>query len=103
MSLTGQVFEKLLTVEGVLIQMNQRVCFCKIFGSERVNESQNLVKYAEKYFYPTFSSFWAKLCYFFLITSQSLGLLYKTLTANYEYSRSNRENLPFPIHIKLYK
>ena len=26
-----------------------------------------------------------------------------TLTANYEYSRSNRENLPWPIQIKLSK
>ena len=26
-----------------------------------------------------------------------------TLTANYEYSRSNRENLPLPIQIKLSK
>ena len=60
MSLMGQVFQKLLTAEGVLIQMNQRICFWKLFGSQRVNESQNLVKSDEKYFYPTFSSFWAK-------------------------------------------
>ena len=53
----GQAFEKLLTVQGVLIQMNQRACFGKLFGSERVNESQKLLKSPEKYFYPTFSSF----------------------------------------------
>ena len=58
----GQVFEKLLTVEGVLIQMNKRACFWKLLGSERVNESQKLLKSAENYFYPTFSSFWSKLC-----------------------------------------
>ena len=33
----------------------------KPIASERVNESQKLVQYAEKNFYPTFSSFWAKL------------------------------------------
>ena len=31
--------------------------FLKIFGSERVNESQKLLKPAEKYFCPTFLSF----------------------------------------------
>ena len=30
-----------------------------------------------------------------------LGLFDKTLTANYEYFRSNRENLHLPIEIKL--
>ena len=58
----GQVFEKLLTVEGVLIQMNKSACFSKFIGSERVNQSQKLLKSAEKYFYPTFSSFSSKLC-----------------------------------------
>ena len=57
MSLISQVFQKLLTAEGVLTQMNQKICFWKLFGSGRVNESQNLVKSDEKYFYPTFSSF----------------------------------------------
>ena len=61
MSLMGQVFENLLTVEGVFIQINKNACFWKPFGSERVNESQILLQYAEKNFYPTFSSFWAKL------------------------------------------
>ena len=32
----------------------------------------------------------------FLITSEILGLLHNTLTANYEYSRINRENLLLP-------
>ena len=30
-------------------------------------------------------------------------ILINTLSANYEYSRSNRENLPLPIQIKLSK
>ena len=53
----GQLFQKLLTVEGVLIQMNKRACFSKLCGSEHVKESQKLLKSAEKYFYPTLSSF----------------------------------------------
>ena len=39
----------------------------------------------------------------FLTRSEILGLLVNTLTANYEYSRSNRENLPLPIQINLSK
>ena len=35
--------------------------------------------------------------------TEILGLLDKTLTANYKYSRINRENLPIPIQIKLCK
>ena len=41
--------------------MDNRACYLNPFDSERVNESQKLLKYAEKYFYPTFSSFWGKL------------------------------------------
>ena len=37
----------------------------------------------------------------FLIRSEALGLLVKRLSANYEYSRSNRENLPLPIQMEL--
>ena len=41
---------------------------------------------------------WKKL---FLVISQILGLLVNTLTASYEYSRSNSENLPLPIQTQL--
>ena len=83
--------------------MDHSACFLKPFGSERVNESQKLLKSAEKCFYPTFSSLWTKLTEekLFLIRSQISGLLVNPLTGNYEYSRSNRENLPLPIQIKL--
>ena len=37
----------------------------------------------------------------FLIRSEILELLDNTLTANYQYCRSNRENLPLLIQIKL--
>ena len=40
--------------------MHNRACFWKSFGSESVNDSQKLLQYAEKNFYPTFSLFWAK-------------------------------------------
>ena len=35
--------------------------------------------------------------------SEILGLLINTLTTNYAYSGSNKENLPLPIQIKLSK
>ena len=85
--------------------MYNRDYFWKPFGSERVSESQKALKSAKKYFYPTFWSFWAKLNLkkLFLIRSEILRLLVNTLTANYEYSRSNRGNLPLPVQIKLSK
>ena len=61
MSLIGQVFPKLLTPRDVLTEMHNRACFWKPFGSERVNESQKLLQYAEKNFYPNFSFFRAIL------------------------------------------
>ena len=78
--------------------MHNRAFFLKSFGSERVNESQKLLQSAEKNFYPTFSSFWAKLSQkkLFLIRAEILGLLDNTLTANYEYSGIKSENLPLP-------
>ena len=39
----------------------------------------------------------------FLILCEILGLLDNTLIANLEYSRSNRENLPLAIQMKLFK
>ena len=41
--------------------MHNMASFWKPFGIESVNESQKLLQYAEKNFYPTFSSFWANL------------------------------------------
>ena len=63
------------------------------------------MKSAEKNFSPIFSSFRAKLSQkkLFLNVSQILGLLDNTLTANYECSRSNRENIQLAIQIKLFK
>ena len=78
--------------------MHSMACFWKAYCSERVDESQKLLQYAEKNFYPAFSSFWAKLSEkrLFLVRIEILELLDNTLTANYEYSRIKRENLPLP-------
>ena len=83
--------------------MQSKASFSKRFGSESVNESQNLLKSAKKYIYGSFPSFWAKMSYkkLFLIRSKILGLFENTLTAKYEYFRNNRENLHLPIKTKL--
>ena len=52
----AQVFLQLLTPKEVFTYMYKGSCFAKLFGSDRLNESLKLVKSAEKYFYPTFSS-----------------------------------------------
>ena len=85
--------------------MHNSASFWKPIGTESVNSSQKLLKSTEKDFYPTFSSFSARLSYknFFFFRSQILGLLINTLTVNCEYSRSIRENLPLPIQMKLSK
>ena len=85
--------------------MHKRSSFWKPFGSQRVNESQKLLKSAEKHFYPISSLFWAKLSWIksFLVRSETLGPLVNTLTGDDKYSRHNRENLPLPIPIQLSK
>ena len=85
--------------------MDNPACFQKPFGSERVNESEKLLKSAEKDFCPNFSAFWAKLSYekLFLLRSEISGLFVNTLTANLKYSHSNRETLRLPTQIKLSK
>ena len=85
--------------------MHKRACFWKPLGNDSVNDSQKLLKATEKYFYPTFSSVLAKVSYknLILIRSEILELLLNNFTGNYEYSRSNRQNLPLPIQIKLFE
>ena len=61
MSVIAQVFLNLLTPRDVVVSIHNTACFLKAYCSERVNESQKLLQYAEKNFYPTFSCFWAKL------------------------------------------
>ena len=85
--------------------MHNRDCIWKPFGSERVNDAQKPLKSGKNCFYPTFSSPWVKLSSkkLFLIRSEILGLLENALTANYQYFRSNRENLSFQVQFKLSK
>ena len=73
--------------------MHERPSFWKHFSSERIDQSLKLLKSAEKYLYPTLSSFWANLSWkkSFWLRSEILGLLVNRLTANYEPSRSNTE------------
>ena len=85
--------------------MHNSASFWRPLGIEHVNESQELLKSAEKYLDPTFSSFSAKPNYkkVFLIRYETLALLVNTLTGNCDSSRSNSENLLSPILIKLFK
>ena len=85
--------------------MQNSACFWKLFGSERLNKSQKFLKSAENYLSGTFSSFLVKLCYkkLFSIRTDIFGLLDNTMTGNYEYSGSNRENLQLQIQISLSK
>ena len=54
MSLIGKVFLKLSTPKDVFISMDKWACFLKPFRSERVNESQKLLKSAQKTFIQIF-------------------------------------------------
>ena len=85
--------------------MHNRASFWKRFRSEPVNSSQKTLKSAEKYFYPSFSSFSGKLREkkLFSIRPEIVLVLDNTLTGKNEYSRSNRENLQLPIQTNLCK
>ena len=54
MSLIGQLFLELLTPKSGVIEMHNRACFWKPFGSECLTYAQKRLKSAENYFYPTF-------------------------------------------------
>ena len=103
MNLIGQLFLKLLTSKDVVNETHKGSCFWKNFDSQRVNEPRKLLKSAERHFCHTFLSFWAKLSLkkSFLIRSEILGLFFKTLTADDEYSGHNTESLPLPIQMQL--
>ena len=81
----------------------RKICsFLKPVGSERVSESQKLLRSAEKYSDPTFSLFWANGSYkkLFSLRSEILGLLDITLTAICQYSGSNTETLSLSTETK---
>ena len=60
--------------------MPKKSCFRTLFGSERDNGSQTLMKSVPQHFYPILSSFWDKLskenC--LLVRSEILGLFVDT-------------------------
>ena len=84
MSLIAQVFLKLLTQKDVLSLIDKKSCFWKPFCSERVNESQIVLKSAENCFYQGFASLWEKVTSkkIFLIKFEFLGVLVNTLTTD---------------------
>ena len=95
----GQVFEKLLTVEGVLVQMNNRACFWKSLAMDVLTSPKNSWNLQKSTFILLFHHFhehWARKK-FILIRSDILRQLDNKYTGNYVYSGSNRESLPLPI------
>ena len=80
-SLIAQAFLKFLNLTELLTYIHKRSSFWKSFASEHVYKSQKLLKSAEKYFYPTFSSFWGKLSWkkSLLVRSEILGLFVNTM------------------------
>ena len=68
-----------------------------------LNMSQKRLKPAEKHFYPTFSSFWAKFSQTKSesVRSEILGLFVNTFTGDNEYYRHNREILLIPTQMQL--
>ena len=101
--LIAQLFLNLLPPKDVFTYLQKSSCFWKSFGSESLNDSLKLLKFAEKSFYPTFSSFWVNLTLkkSFSVRSDILGLLLNTLTSNQEYSCSNTDYLPLPLQMLL--
>ena len=102
-SVIPQVFQKFLTPKDVFTKIHKRSCYWKLFHSERVNESLKPLISERNYFSATFSSFLAKLNYkkSFLVRSAILIQLVNTLTANYEYSRNDMDNLLLPVQMQL--
>ena len=64
--------------------MSKRYCSRTLFGSEHVNGSSTLLKYARKHFYLFDSSITDQLCWSMslLVSSEILGMFVNTLTAN---------------------
>ena len=66
------------------------------FDSEHDNGSQTLLRLARNNFYTTILLIWERASRkrLVLVTSEVLGQLVNTLTADYKHSAQNRENLP---------
>ena len=85
--------------------MRKTLYFWKPFGRERLNESLKLLHYKQKYFSATWSLFLANLSWkkLVLVISEILGLVVNTFISNCEYYRSNRDDLPLPVQMLLYR
>ena len=95
----------IMTPKDGVTKTHKRFCFWKPLGSERVYESQKLLKSTETHFHPAFSSFLAKLSLkkVFLVRYEILGLVVNTLITDDKYSGHNRENLPLLFQMQLSK
>ena len=82
--------------------MSKRPSFMQRFGTQHVNESQTLLRSAQNQFQTpvllTLDRGSRKRLV--LVTSELLGQFLNTLTADYKYSRQNRENLSQQVPMK---
>ena len=103
-SFDSEVFLKLLTPKYVLIYLHNRACFSKPFAVKLLTSLKNSWNLQKSTFIQLFHPSWAKLSekMLFFIISETLGLLDKKLTPNYEYSYSNRENVQLPVQNELF-
>ena len=75
------------------------------FDSQYVKGCQTLLISARQHVYHIFTSIWGKLSWklTLLVRSKILGLFHNVLTAHGKISLGNRENVPQPIQIQLFK
>ena len=75
--------------------MPKSSCFRTPFQSQRVNESQTLLKSARQHFHPNFPLIQEKVSWktCVLVRSEILGVVDNTLMADHMYSRHNWKEL----------
>ena len=74
--------------------MSKRPSFMQRFGGQHVSGSQTLLRSARNQFQTNLHLIWERKSRksFVLVRSKFLGQFVHTLTADYQYSRQNREN-----------
>ena len=85
--------------------MSRRSRFMALFGNQRSNGFETLLKSAGQHFRPFLSSFRDTLSWktALLVIPEILGLLANTLTGDERYSRHKRENLTQLVQIQISK
>ena len=75
--------------------MSKRLSFNQRFGRQHVIGYKALLRSAPNHFHTTLPSIWERKCRksLLLVIFELLGQFVNTLTADYQYSRWNRENL----------